>query len=196
MPKINEHFLPPFPIPDNWAWVRLGEIGIYKKGPFGSSLTKSIFVDHSNNSIKVYEQKNAIYKDASLGDYYITREYFDQKMKGFEVFPGEIIVSCAGTIGETYFLPQGIEQGIINQALMKMHISPNIFKPYFLLYFDFIIKKASADSSKGSAIKNIPPFEIFKEMLLPLPPLSEQKRIVDKVEELNGLIDKLPKIFA
>lgn len=43
-------------------------------------------------------------------------------MKGFEVFPGDIIVSCAGTIGETYVMPDKFEQGIINQALMRMKI--------------------------------------------------------------------------
>ena len=45
-------------------------------------------------------------------------------MTGFEVLPGDIIVSCAGTIGETYVMPEQIEQGIINQALMRMKIFP------------------------------------------------------------------------
>ncbi len=123
-------------------WVRLDDIGIYKKGPFGSSLTKGIFVDKGLNSIKVYEQKNAIYKNQTLGTYYITKEYFEQKMKGFEVFPGDIIVSCAGTIGETFVMPENMEKGIINQALMKIRLSAFVFVPYFLLFFECIIKKA------------------------------------------------------
>lgn len=81
-----------------------------------------MFVPKGNDAIKVYEQKNAIQKDATLGDYYIRRDYFESKMKGFEVFPGDIIVSCAGTIGETYVMPDKFEQGIINQALMRMKI--------------------------------------------------------------------------
>lgn len=62
----------PFEIPDSWEWCRLGNIGEYRKGPFGSSLTKSMFVPKSQNTVKVYEQKNAIQKNAKLGDYYIT----------------------------------------------------------------------------------------------------------------------------
>ena len=94
-------------------------------------MTKSMFVPKGNNAVKVYEQKNAIQKDATLGEYYITRDYFESKMTGFEVFPGDVIVSCAGTIGETYILPDGIEQGIINQALMRMQIFEPMFLPYF-----------------------------------------------------------------
>ena len=75
----------PFDIPSNWTWARFGELGSYKKGPFGSALTKSMFVPKDPNSVKVYEQKNAIQKDASLGDYYIRRDYFESKMSGFEV---------------------------------------------------------------------------------------------------------------
>lgn len=190
---INEAEIP-FEIPDNWKWVRFGNLGNYKKGPFGSALTKSMFVPKGSNSIKVYEQKNAIQKDASLGSYYITREYFESKMMGFEVFPGDVIVSCAGTIGESYILPAKIEQGIINQALMRMRIFEPMYLPYFLMYFDFVLKKDARNSSKGSAIKNIPPFEILKNYLIPIPPLSEQHRIVARVEELMSKIDELEKI--
>ena len=178
----------PFEIPDNWEIMRLDDIGVYKKGPFGSALKKSLFVPKSEDTIKVYEQKNAIQKNSTLGEYYITKEYYQSKMKGFTVESGDIIVSCAGTIGETYVLPECIELGIINQALMRMNIVPSIYLDYFLIYFDYILKKSAIEYSKGSAIKNIPPFKIFKRLIFPLPPIDEQKRIVNKIEEFLPLI--------
>ena len=181
----------PFEIPESWELIRLNDIGIYRKGPFGSSLTKGMFVPKSENSVKVYEQKNAIKKDHTLGNYYITRKYYEEKMQGFAVSPGDIIVSCAGTIGETYVLPDDIEEGIINQALMRMTIFAPIDIEYFLLYFDYVLKQSAIESSKGSAIKNIPPFEIFKKLLLPLPPIQEQRRIVEKIVEINKYCDTL-----
>lgn len=186
----------PFSIPENWKWERFGNLGSYRKGPFGSALTKSIFVEDSANAIKVYEQKNAIKKDASLGDYYISREYYEDKMKNFRVLPGDIIVSCAGTIGETYILPEGIREGIINQALMRMRMFNGIYIPYFLIYFDYIIKTSAISNSKGSAIKNIPPFEVLYMYPVAIPPLAEQKRIVERLDILMQNINVVGELIA
>lgn len=186
--KLRQALIPvdeqPYTIPSNWVWTRLGNMGDYKKGPFGSSLTKSMFVEKGVDTIKVYEQKNAIQKDAKIGNYYITKDYFLEAMTGFEVKPNDIIVSCAGTIGETYILPNNAEKGIINQALMKISLKDSIEKNYYLQYFDYFLKEESKEKSKGTAMKNIPPFKVFKEFPFPLPPLNEQKRIVEKLDFL------------
>ena len=173
----------PFEIPKGWVWVRWGELGEYKKGPFGSSLTKSMFVPQSDEAVKVYEQKNAIQKDYSLGDYYVTKEKYET-MTGFTVRPGDIIVSCAGTIGETYLLPPEAPIGIINQALMRAKLHLDSIIPYWLLHFQYVLLIENKLKGSGSAIKNIPPFEVLKAMPVPLPPLAEQHRIVAKIEEL------------
>lgn len=187
-PEESEYL---FDIPNTWKWIRLGEVGIFKKGPFGSSLTKELFVPKNVDTIKVYEQQNAINKNVNLGSYYITKNYFEEKMKGFELFPGDIIVSCAGTIGECFIMPDNMEKGIINQALMKMSLVPSINKEYFLYYFDYILKDISNEKGKGTGMKNIPPFDVFKQLLFPLPPLEEQKRIVESIKNLEKIIDEL-----
>ena len=74
---------------------------------------------------------------------------------------------------------------------MRMTIFAPIDIEYFLMYFDYVLKKSARESSKGSAIKNIPPFEIFKQLLLPLPPLEEQMRIVAKIKELLPVLSKI-----
>ena len=180
----------PFEIPESWEWVKLDELASYKKGPFGSSLTKAMFVPESLDTFKVYEQKNAIQKDVTLGNYFISKEHFD-KLKGFEVQPNDIIVSCAGTIGETYVMPLEMKKGIINQALMYVRLHLASITPFYLIYFDTIIKSESNSDSKGTAIKNIPPFEVLKNYFFPLPPLAEQQRIVAEVEKWFALIDEL-----
>ena len=88
-------------------------------------------------------------------------------------------------------MPDSFEQGIINQALMRMKLFEPIYVPYFLVFFDSVLKQNARSSSKGSAIKNIPPFETLKNYLVPLPPLAEQKRIVAKLEEILPLCERL-----
>ena len=107
-------------LPLNWCACSLNLLAFYKKGPFGSSLTKGMFVPETTpNRIKVYEQKNAIQHNDSIGNYYITNQKYIE-MIGFAVKPLDFIVSCAGTIGEIYKLPKDAPLGIINQALMKV----------------------------------------------------------------------------
>ncbi|MGH6723045.1 MULTISPECIES: restriction endonuclease subunit S [Bacteroidaceae] len=166
----------------------MGDLAFYKKGPFGSSLTKAMFVPKSNDTYKVYEQKNAIQKDNTLGSYFITKEKYDSLI-GFAIQPYDIIVSCAGTIGETYVLPQNSQEGIINQALMLIRLYSREIEQFYLLYFDFILKEEAYKESKGTAIKNIPPFDVLKGFHIPLPPISEQQRILKEIEHWFSLID-------
>ena len=177
----------PYKLPFGWTWCRLNELGIYRKGPFGSSLTKSMFVPKSKHSIKVYEQKNAIQKDYRLGEYYISEDKFSE-MQSFVTHPSDIIVSCAGTIGETYFLPQDAPIGIINQALMRVRLYNLGLVDYWQLFFAYILLSEKDMKGAGSAIKNIPSFEYLKGILVPLPPLQEQKRIIEKYNELAKFI--------
>ncbi|MCE8903977.1 restriction endonuclease subunit S [Bacteroides ovatus] len=149
-----------------------------------------MFVPDSPNAYKVYEQKNAISKDATLGHYFIDKDKYDE-LKGFAVQPEDIIVSCAGTIGETYVLPLNIREGIINQALMTIRLFDKSISNFYLLYFDFILKREAAKESKGTAIKNIPPFDILKNFFIPLPPPKEQIRIIEKVSYWLSFVDAI-----
>ena len=178
----------PFELPKGWEWTTLGDLAFYKKGPFGSSLTKSMFVPKSNGTYKVYEQKNAIQKNSTLGTYYITKEKFDS-LSGFAVQPFDIIVSCAGTIGETYVLPNNTPKGIINQALMLIRLYNREIERFYLLYFDFILKEEAQKNSKGTAIKNIPPFDVLKNFLIPIPPIEEQQRILKEIDKWMSLVE-------
>lgn len=181
----------PFEIPEKWKWYVLDQIGEFKKGPFGSALTKSMFVPDGPNAVRVYEQRNAIEKDSQFARYFITQEYYEAKMKSFTVSAGDLIVSCAGTIGEIYQLPANAKDGIINQALMRVRLTDVMIGEYFQLVFASLIRDLCIAESGGTAIKNIPPFKVFKQFPIPVPPVQEQCRIVQKVRELMEYVDSI-----
>ena len=179
------------------------EIAQYKKGPFGSALKKDLFVPQSENAIKVYEQQNAIKKDWTLSRYYITKDYFNAHMKQFVAKAGDLIVSCAGTIGEVYELPKDAEEGVFNQALMRVRVNNEVVnKEIFITVFSSMIDKFSKIYSNGSAIKNIPPFADLKKTQVYLPCKEEQiviaqllRSLDERIATQNKIIDKLQSLI-
>lgn len=173
---------------DDWEQRKFGEMAEYKKGPFGSALKKELFVPDGHEAVKVYEQQNAINKDWHLERYYISKDYANQ-LKAFETHAGDIIVSCAGTIGEMYELPLNARPGIINQALMRVRVNEKMVrKNVFKLLFSNMIDNFSKEFSNGSAMKNIPPFADLKPMEAFVPALREQRLIDDFFASFTALI--------
>ena len=187
---------------EEWEKFTFDEIAQYKKGPFGSALKKDLFVPQSENAIKVYEQQNAIKKDWTLSRYYITKDYFNAHMKQFVAKAGDLIVSCAGTIGEVYELPKDAEEGVFNQALMRVRVNNEVVnKEIFITVFSSMIDKFSKIYSNGSAIKNIPPFADLKRTQVYLPCKEEQiviaqllRSLDERIATQNKIIEDLKKL--
>ena len=174
---------------DDWEQRKFGDLADYKKGPFGSAITKDMFVPKTDEAVKVYEQQNAINKDWSLERYFLPKSYALSKLKSFEVYGGDIIVSCAGTIGEIYEIPENADPGVINQALMRVRVNEDIVdKKMFIISFSNMIDEFTRTHSNGSAIKNIPPFADLKPMEVLMPSMIEQRKISDYFSNLDHLI--------
>lgn len=168
------------------------------RGPFGSALRTDFFV---KTGYKVYEQKNAIYKDLSLGTSYIDLKKFTE-LKRFEVLDGDFLMSCSGTIGKLHKVEGSFEKGIINQAMMILRIKENILKSdYFHWLFESeYIKSGILDNSKGSAMKNLVGINEFKALIIPLPNINDQVAIVNHLNKetlvINTTISKIEKELA
>ena len=162
-----------------------------KRGPFGSSITKDMFVP---TGYKIYEQKHAISDDFGLGTYYINEEKFLQ-LSDFELREGDIIISCSGTIGKIAIAPKGIERGIINQALLKISLNTEvILAEYFrYLFKSEVIQEKLRKLTLGSGIKNFASVELLKQIDFPVPSIFEQKRIILMLDEQMAQIEVLNK---
>lgn len=164
-----------------------------KRGPFGSALKKSFFVE---KGIRIFEQYNPINNNPHWKRYFISHEKF-QELEAFKATEGDLLISCSGTLGKIVELPKDTEMGIINQALLKIRLNNiKILNSYFIYYFNSpIMQEKILESTLGSAIKNIASVKILKQIEIPLPPLKKQERIVGILDESFAKIDESIKIL-
>ena len=182
--KYTEHFADgsskditdeiPFEIPENWAWCRLGEI---------------------INLLSGQDLNSKEYNDIQKGIPYITGASNFSKNKleinrwtEFEkniAKKGDILITCKGTIGEMTIL----EIDKVHIARQLMSINTIINNQKYILYF-LTFKLKEIQQKANGLIPGINREDILLQ-IIPLPPLAEQRRIVEKIEELLALVDDL-----
>ena len=183
---VVENYRPQIVIDPEWPMVELGEVCLFKRGPFGGSLKKEIFVE---DGYAVYEQSHAITGNFSQFRYFIDKKKFAE-MSGFQIHPGDLIMSCSGTMGKVAIIPDDAHAGVINQALLKLSPTDKIFAPFL----KHLIESANFQQSLsgltyGSAIKNVASVKVLKGLLLPLPSLATQKSIVAEIEAEQAVVN-------
>ncbi|MGC3804838.1 restriction endonuclease subunit S [Enterococcus faecium] len=157
-----------------------------RRGPFGSALKKEFFV--SESEYVVYEQQNAIYDNYETR-YNITKEKFEELSK-FELKPTDFIMSGAGTIGRISKVPNGINKGVFNQALIRFRINKSITDSEYFVQFvraDFMQRKLTGANS-GSAITNLVPMSEVKNWIIKVPKINEQQKIGSFFKQLDDTI--------
>ena len=158
-------------------------------GPFGSSLKNECFVAREHAYCMVYEQKHAIQKTMNVETRYIDEKKY-KELQRFNIKGGDIIVSCRGTIGETFVVPEDAPLGIMHPSIMKIRLKDGVYDRY---YFNSLLKmrlKKHEAEANGSGIKMaISATELGKE-LFPVPSLAEQERIKELLSGVETLICK------
>lgn len=153
-------------------------------GPFGSSLKNECFVDESDAYCMVYEQKHAIHKDMTLPSRYVNREKYDE-LRRFEVGPGDIIVSCRGTVGEVFLIPDDAPTGIMHPSIMKIRLKRGVFDN---TYFLFALRKFMIDNehrAQGSGVKMAVTATVLGNEDFVIPPLALQREFAAFVAEVD-----------
>ena len=196
LPPLTSEELAELPeLPEGWSWTRFGLLDTeLRRGPFGSSITKSMFVP---SGFKVYEQGNAIYRDASRGNYFVNHEKYEE-LSGFTVLPGDFIVSCAGTVGRIFELPEDAVTGVINQALMRVRINDTILNRHFFakLFESAFFQRKVLSDAKGTAMVNLAGIKELNLVPVAICGLSEQKEIDELLDERLSEVDQCERIIA
>lgn len=187
-----------------WEEKTIGEVasGKYgvKAGPFGSSLKKE---DYSNGGYRVYGQEQVIAGRFDIGNYYISEKKF-KELQSCAVAEGDLLVSLVGTFGKVLIVPIGIEPGIINPRLLKITPNTEIIEPEYLANF---IGLQSTQATFGKlahgGTMGILNAGILKQVKIIIPPLSLQKKFINRVQSVklaqvasNSLLAELNTLFT
>ena len=160
----------------------------YIRGPFGSSLVKA---DMVSEGIPVYEQQHAIYNHRDFR-YFITLEKA-KKLERFSIEPDDLIISCSGTVGKVSVILDNDPKGIINQALLVLRLNKNLIIPKYMKYYlesPIGYRSITANTNKSAQV-NIASRDAIEKIMIPVPSLEEQKRIVDILDTFDALVNDI-----
>ena len=191
--KYSEHFADgsskditdeiPFEIPENWAWCRLGEIGV-------SELGKTLNSNKDTGELTPYLCSiNIHWTCINLEEVKKTR-FTKEEQRKYILLKNDLLVCEGGDIGRCFVWNFPIPmyyQNALHRIRFYNEINPFFFKFAIEYYKNIhILDKYS----KGVTIKHLTKTALHS-ICFPLPPLAEQKRIVEKIEELLALVDDL-----
>ena len=182
LPEITEDEIP-FDIPPNWKWVRLGDISAKISSgntPAGGKKSNA----YVEKGYSFFREQN-IYNDGihEEGLVYITEELLKTR-ENSTVMPMDILLNITGgSIGRCALIPDDFTKGSINQHILIIRmIDPRLrFYIHTCICSPFIQKYI-----KGNTVGDKDGFSAgrCKNMLIPLPPLEEQRRIVSVINEV------------
>lgn len=151
-------------------------------GPFGSALKVDSYVEKKDAFCMVYEQKHAIQGRLDLDNHFINEEKYNS-LRRFEVKGGDFIMSCRGTIGKLYQLPNDAPRGIIHPSLMKIRIKEDVYDSTYFKYM--LVKIVANESTNGNCVQMAITAKELGKKTLPLPPLSLQKSFATRISTIE-----------
>ena len=183
-PAIVETDLP-FQAPSGWQWARLGNISRKIHYGFTASANPSLtnirllrITDIQNNSVDWPTVPGCEISETEVDQYRLER--------------GDILIArTGGTIGKTFLVSEVPVTAVFASYLIRVQKAAAINDEYLKLFLESpVYWKQLEDGARGAGQPNVNG-QTLGRMVVPVPPATEQCRIVERVRELMGLCDKL-----
>ena len=178
-------------IPHAWIWVKLGHL-------FDAVSAKRVMKsDWKAKGIPFYRAREIV----KLSDYnevnnelFIDNEHYNELKNKYGVpVSGDIMLSAVGTIGKSYIVKNTDKFYYKDASVLCLRNHNQLNSKFFsMLFSTSFLQYQMAECSKGTTVDTIT-LEKLKSYIVPLPPLAEQQRIVQKIEELFSVLDNIQK---
>lgn len=176
----------PYTIPSNWMWLRLQDIGIYSGGKTPSMANKEYW---SDGSVPWITSKDMKQKYLSTSEMLISNAAAQE----LTIYPEKTVlfVVRSGILRRSFPVAILTQKGTINQDLKALRL----YEPAMCEYVYYLLKGFETTilfqyAKDGTTVNNIV-FDALLSMPIPIPPLAEQNRIVEKVQTIFALLDSI-----
>jgi type I restriction enzyme S subunit len=173
----------PFDVPESWEWCRLSNIVLVRS-------SKRVYQNEQTSSgvpfLRVSDLVNRIMYDNPTSELSISKElYYRFRDDGLVPKEGDILVTSRGTLGLCYIVKTSDEFYFQDGMISWLDKScGNINSDYLTyMFYSELLQQQVKQTSAGTAVQYIS-LESLKSLILPLPPLAEQHRIVERIEQL------------
>lgn len=192
LPEIVEDEIP-FDIPENWKWYRLGELFNIVNG-FTPLKSNPEFWEDGDIPWFTIEDVHRQGRFISSTEKFITRKALSKNTE--RIVPADtVLLCCTASVGEYAYtkIPLTTNQQF-NAFVLKEHYKNAVYPLYVFEYAKTL--KGSLIDRAGKTTFNFVSVGKLSNMLIPLPPFAEQKRIVAKIEELLPYIDRYEQAWS
>ncbi|MFU2075379.1 restriction endonuclease subunit S [Gallibacterium anatis] len=175
------------PVPKGWEMKRLGDILQIQNG-YAFKSTEFIKENAQKNYVPLIRQSQLVGNTVDLSDcVYLDKKYLLEK-KNYIVNKGDILIGMSGSIGKVSFYENDYP-ALLNQRVGKLNVyNHNTFQKYFFAYLLLSLEQDIIQMAKGMGVQNISSKDI-EQLEIPVPPLTTQQAIVNKIETLFAEID-------
>ena len=177
----------PYELPEGWAWCKLEDIAYVASG---STPDKSSFVSNGIPYIKMYNLRNQNI-DFKFKPQFIKEDVHNGKLQRSRTEVGDLIMNIVGPpLGKLALIPPSLPQANFNQAavLIRPYLHKDIINVYLKAYLEEMTEINSI-STKGSAGQVNISLTQSQNMRIPLPPVSEQHRIIKELKHWLSMVD-------
>ena len=179
----------PVELPQGWEWVRFSEYALdIATGPFGSMIHQS---DYVQGGVPLINPSHMI-DDKIIADETISVSMAMAKtLDSYAIYEGDIVMARRGEVGRIALVTKRENGWLCGTGSFALRFCPEVCRDYLRIFFrcDYV-RTYLAGEAVGTTMVNLN-HGILKKMPFGLPPLSEQHRIVAKVDELMALCNQL-----
>jgi len=172
----------PFEIPLSWSWVKLKELlKQASTGPFGSMLHKSDYVESGVPLVNPANIEGTQISDVGIKKVSIETA---ERLRSYKLFSGDVIIGRRGELGRSAVVPDNAAGWLCGTGCFFVTTNAALLPDYlvFLLASPYI-REALLEKAVGTTMNNLN-HGILGDLLIPLPPAQEQRRILIQWDEL------------